>query len=133
MPGLTYSAKQRAMAIFLQTFVRTKSLPKALAARARMRATLIEGVQFAQRDTYGVQGDSEFRIGLVRGHTQSHQNFTVTIEVARTHTSTLVEGQDFILHSNEVTFFEGQGVTMPVVDVVFCRAQRQKFSSPAAR
>ena len=115
----TYSSKERAMAAFLQTFKKTQSLPKAIGARARLRAKLIEGVQFAQQDTYGVQGNSQFKIGLVRGRTQSHETFTATIEVSRTHASTLVEGQDFILPSKQVTFFPGQrfaSITVELLD-----------------
>ena len=65
--GRAYSARERVAVSFIQEYVRTRSLEDALAARARAKDRVADGVQFAQRIAWGLEGNSHFAVGIIRG------------------------------------------------------------------
>ena len=68
-----YSAKAQVAACFLQSFIRTRSLETARCARAAAKERVRDGVQFAQRTVWGLEGNSHFHVGIVRGKSHAHE------------------------------------------------------------
>ena len=117
--GRAYSARERVAVSFIQEYVRTRSLEDALAARARAKDRVADGVQFAQRVVWGLEGNSHFPVGIIRGerHLDKRCKLKVTAD-GHGLFSDLTGGRDFVLANEDVVFEAGERFTKVELQLV---------------
>lgn len=99
-----YNARQRGAASFLQAFVRTHSLAEALKARSRMLLQVRDGVQFAQRVVYGLEGDTS-KVAILRGKCNRQKECVIELSVTNL---TAHQGVDFEVDQEFVILRPGE-------------------------
>ena len=110
---------------FLQEYIRTGSMFRAMEKRAEAKDRVRSGVQFAMRLVYGMEGDEHFQIGLMRG--KEHEDTECRLNIQRA-SGGLGESSDlYELASDEVVFQPGERFTN-----VAMRLLEQKISMQAS-
>ena len=103
-----YSAREHVCASFIQEFVRTRSLVEAMAARSAAKEKMNAGVQFAQRVSWGLEGNEHFELGIVRGRVHLNRECIVGVEASSAGLTDVRPGVDYELLDSQVRFEPGE-------------------------
>ena len=102
-------------ATFIQTYMRTGDMATAMAKRLLAKQAVVEGVQFALRRTMGIEGDGEFRVGIIRGSTKANARMTLRVGAV---SGTAVEGRDFRIVEPTVELAPGERYTSARIELL---------------